>query len=69
LTTSEARWTVVCNVEEQFSVWPDHLPVPDGWRPVGDPRSRDACLDDIEARWTDMRPRSVRRFEEGERPS
>jgi MbtH protein len=50
---------VVCNDEEQYSIWPAHRVLPVGWSAVGPARPRGACLDDIERRWTDMRPRSV----------
>jgi MbtH protein len=51
---------VVINDEEQYSIWPAHRDIPDGWRAVGDPRTREACLSYIEQTWTDMRPKSVR---------
>ena len=52
---------VVVNDEEQYSIWPDGRDVPSGWRTVGDPRPKAACLDHIEEVWTDMRPLSLRR--------
>ena len=55
-----ANYLVVVNGEEQYSIWPDGRDLPDGWLPVGAPRSRAACLDHIERVWTDMRPKSVR---------
>lgn len=52
--------TAVINDEEQYSVWPLHLPLPAGWYAVGDPGSRDSCLKYVEQVWTDMRPASLR---------
>lgn len=52
---------VVVNDEEQYSTWRADRPLPPGWRSVGEPRSKEACLDWIEVHWTDMRPLSVRR--------
>ena len=51
---------VVINDEEQYSIWPAHRDVPNGWRAVGPARSREDCLTYIEQTWTDMRPKSVR---------
>lgn len=55
-----ANYLVVVNGEEQYSIWPDGRDLPNGWLPVGAPRSRTECLDHIERVWTDMRPKSVR---------
>ncbi|WP_371547721.1 MbtH family protein [Streptomyces sp. NBC_00554] len=52
--------TVVVNAEEQYSVWPALLPVPDGWRETGTRGTRAECLEHIESVWTDLRPLSVR---------
>jgi MbtH protein len=54
-------WTVVVNDEEQYAIWPAERPVPDGWREVGVSGAKDACLEHVEAVWTDMRPLSLRR--------
>lgn len=51
---------VVVNAEEQYSVWPADRPLPAGWTAVGPAADRAACLDRIEALWTDLRPRSLR---------
>ncbi|MBU8858608.1 MbtH family NRPS accessory protein [Micromonospora sp. b486] len=56
-----AEFVVVCNNDEQYSIWRADVPVPEGWRPVGGPDSRSDCLRDIAERWTDMRPLSLRR--------
>ncbi|MBB4906179.1 MbtH family protein [Actinophytocola algeriensis] len=56
----KANYLVVVNAEEQYSIWPDGRDMPNGWSPVGAPRSRAECLDHIERVWTDMRPKSVR---------
>ncbi|MGI5426019.1 MbtH family protein [Streptomyces sp. CA-179760] len=55
-----AEYLVVINEEEQYSIWPSVRELPAGWTAVGEPRSRDDCLDHIERVWTDMRPKSVR---------
>jgi len=51
---------IVINDEEQYSIWPAHRDMPDGWKAVGPARSREECLTHIEQVWTDMRPKSVR---------
>jgi 4'-phosphopantetheinyl transferase EntD/uncharacterized protein YbdZ (MbtH family) len=51
---------VLVNAEDQHSIWPARKSVPEGWSRVGPQGSRQACLDFVEANWTDMRPRSLR---------
>jgi MbtH protein len=54
---------VLQNDEEQHSLWPAQFDVPAGWRVVHPTDSRRACLDFINANWTDMRPKSLRSAE------
>ena len=54
-----ATYRVLVNDEGQHSLWPSFLDVPDGWQVAHDEDSRQACLDYVEANWTDMRPRSL----------
>jgi len=58
----QARFNVVVNLEEQYSIWPESRPLPPGWREEGKAGTRQACLDYIGEVWTDMRPLSLRRW-------
>jgi MbtH protein len=51
---------VLVNDEEQHSLWPTFAAVPAGWRVVFGENTRAACLDYVEAAWTDLRPTSLR---------
>lgn len=51
---------VVVNHEEQYSVWPKHKTIPNGWRAVGPAGDKASCLEWIRTHWIDMRPLSVR---------
>lgn len=55
-----ARFAVVLNHEEQYSVWPQEWDLPAGWRAEGYTGSKADCLAHIDEVWTDMRPLSVR---------
>ncbi|KOU56369.1 protein mbtH [Streptomyces sp. MMG1533] len=55
----EGRFLVLVNDEGQHSLWPSFAEVPGGWTMVLDENTREACLDFIEANWTDLRPRSL----------
>lgn len=59
------RYKVVVNHEEQYSIWLERKPCPDGWTEVGVSGSKDDCLAHIDAVWTDMRPLSLRRQMDG----
>jgi len=55
---------VVVNVEEQYSIWPEYMPIPNGWRQAGKTGKKQECLDFIKEVWTDMRPLSLRKHME-----
>jgi MbtH protein len=52
---------VVMNHEEQYSIWPDYLVLPKGWREVGKAGKKQECLAYIQEHWVDMRPLSLRK--------
>jgi MbtH protein len=54
-------YVVVVNHEEQYSIWPDYRPIPDGWRAAGKTGPKAECLAYIDELWTDMRPLSLRK--------
>ncbi|MFF5207149.1 MbtH family protein [Streptosporangium sp. NPDC000396] len=55
----ESLHSVLINEEGQHSLWPDFADVPAGWTVVYGPAGRDACVDYVNAHWTDLRPRSL----------
>ncbi len=55
-----ARYQVVVNHEEQYSIWAEDREVPSGWSAVGIVGTKDECLGHIREVWTDLRPLSVR---------
>jgi MbtH protein len=56
-----ARYKVVLNHEEQYSIWPEGRDNPAGWADAGKAGTREECLAFIEEVWTDMRPLSLRK--------
>ena len=59
--TGQAKYLVVINHEEQYSIWAKDQKVPKGWKPTGFTGSKEEALHNIEEVWTDMRPLSARR--------
>ena len=55
----QGTYVVLINDENQYSLWPSYIDVPQGWRIAHPSDSRQACLDYINQHWTDMRPRSL----------
>ncbi|MGX1497391.1 MbtH family protein [Roseibium aggregatum] len=51
---------VLVNDEEQHSLWPEFVPIPEGWRSVFGPGKRQDCVDYVNENWTDIRPKSLR---------
>ncbi len=64
--SAEARFKVLINDEEQYSLWPADLPVPGGWAETGVCASKEECDSYLEETWTDMRPKSLRIALDGE---
>lgn len=62
----DARYKVVINHEEQYSIWPEDRENPLGWKDAGFSGLKAACLQYIEDVWTDMRPLSLRKKMEEE---
>lgn len=60
--SQQGQYAVVINDEDQYSVWQQDQELPLGWRRDGFTGSRESCLTYIDAAWTDMTPRSVRRW-------
>lgn len=57
---AEAMFLVLLNDEGQYSIWPEFVDVPDGWKAVWGPADKTACVEYVDANWTDMRPMSIR---------
>jgi MbtH protein len=57
-------YKVVVNHEEQYSIWPAHRELPNGWRDAGKSGLKAECLAHIKEVWTDMRPLSLRKHME-----
>jgi MbtH protein len=55
----DGTYVVLVNAERQHSLWPAAIDVPAGWTIAFGPDARQACLDHVEANWTDMRPKSL----------
>ncbi|MEV7096292.1 MbtH family NRPS accessory protein [Amycolatopsis sp. NPDC051045] len=51
---------VVIDPEGRYSLLPETVAVPPGWRPAGFTGTRQDCLDLIDRQWTDIRPAGVR---------
>jgi uncharacterized protein YbdZ (MbtH family)/MFS family permease len=61
----DARYEVLRNDEDQYSLWLAGHDVPDGWHRVGKEGTRDECSAYVDEVWTDMRPRSLREQMDG----
>jgi MbtH protein len=61
----QTEYLVVRNHEEQYSIWPVRRELPLGWESVGKTGTKAECLAYIKEVWTDMRPLSLRRAQEG----
>ena len=57
---ADGIFNVLINDEGQYSLWPSFIAVPPGWTVVLENETRQACMELISSRWTDLRPRSLR---------
>lgn len=55
----QGAFLVLQNQENQYSLWPQIVPVPGGWSVVMGPGDRGSCLEFIDHNWIDMRPKSL----------
>lgn len=53
------RYLVLVNAENQHSLWPVWVEVPEGWSVVHGEDSRQGCLEYVEGNWADIRPASL----------
>jgi MbtH protein len=60
MDNDDARYQILRNDEDQYSLWPADLDIPAGWYQVGKDGTRDECSAYVDEVWTDMRPRSLR---------
>jgi MbtH protein len=63
------EYTVLVNGEEQYSLWPERKAIPAGWRAAGKRGSKDECSKFVDEVWVDMRPLSLRKAMDVERPA
>ena len=60
-----ARYKVLRNDEDQYSLWLADQDTPAGWHEVGQEGSKQECVAYVDEVWTDMRPRSLREQMDG----
>ena len=65
----DARYEVLRNEEDQYSLWLAGQEVPQGWYRVGKEGTKEECSAYVDEVWTDMRPRSLRERMDGVTPS
>jgi len=57
----DTEYFVVINHEEQYSIWPKKLTVPENWKKTEIQGTLYPCVKYIKKVWTDMRPLSIRK--------
>jgi MbtH protein len=50
---------VLVNAENQHSLWPEFMVIPEGWDVVCGPASRKECIEYTEENWKDIKPKSL----------
>ncbi|MBR7835710.1 MbtH family protein [Actinospica durhamensis] len=58
----DADYSVLRNSQNQHSLWPAVIAVPDGWTAVYGPGLRADCLASVREHWVDLRPSDVAEF-------
>jgi len=62
--TSDARYRVLINDEEQYGIYPAGRGIPRGWREAGFEGVETECVSYVDEHWTDMRPLSLRQADD-----
>ncbi|HEY3869543.1 MAG TPA: MbtH family NRPS accessory protein [Actinocrinis sp.] len=60
LDDPDVQFVVLVNDEQQHSLWPVPVAVPEGWAVVYGPAAKADALGYVRENWTDMRPVSAR---------
>ncbi len=53
---SEGQFYILQNEQQQFSLWPQHCALPQGWTVICTPQSSQACNDWLTDHWTTLAP-------------
>jgi MbtH protein len=53
---ADSEFLVLRNLDNQHSLWPLFLDIPDGWVKIFGPSLKMDCLEFIENSWKDIRP-------------
>lgn len=54
ISAPDAGYAVLCNQQNQHSLWPADIAVPDGWTIVHGPSTRAECITFVSERWPDV---------------
>ena len=52
------EFVILVNALQQHSLWPLFKTIPQGWKQLFGPSSRENCLEYVETNWTDIRPQN-----------
>jgi uncharacterized protein YbdZ (MbtH family) len=53
---AQGQFYILQNAQQQYSLWPQHCALPEGWRVVCEPQSAEACNAWLAARWKTLNP-------------
>ena len=59
----QGHFFILKNAQQQFSLWPEHCALPDGWQVVCEPALNDECNRWLLANWSDLQPASFAKEE------
>ncbi len=52
----EGLFMILKNRREQYSLWPAHCALPQGWQVMSGPESQQACQQWLDANWRSLTP-------------
>lgn len=55
----DGRYLALINDDGQYSLWPEFIDIPTGWRKAFGPDNHQDCVNYVERHWQDMRPKSL----------
>ena len=61
--SSAGRFFILENAASQFSLWPEHCTLPEGWQVVCEPASNEECNQWLLANWTQLQPANFAKAE------
>lgn len=61
---TQSRFFILENAQQQFSLWPEHCALPEGWSVACEPALPEECNLWLQSNWSNLQPTSFAAYGE-----